>query len=139
MPKKGLSGEQDWHWERADPQCELNTLEYPAGSTPLHQVFEEFAAENQKWVDEFVPALEKMLSNGYTDLTLGPDQFTGVKCPRFNPWDGSRYSNCYIDSETQSKTSYLHTCVLAYASLPEGQCDGNFDLLQVFQPITEQL
>ena len=104
MPKKGLSGEQNWHWEKADPQCELNTLEYPAGATPLHQVFEEFAAENQKWVDEFVPALEKMLSNGYNGLTLGPDQFTGVKCPRFNPWDGSKYSNCYIDSETQSKT-----------------------------------
>ena len=47
MPKKGLSGEQNWHWEKADPQCELNTLEYPAGATPLHQVFEKFECWNQ--------------------------------------------------------------------------------------------
>jgi len=128
MPKKGLSGEQDWHWERADPQCELNTLEYPAGSTPLHQVFEEFAAENQKWVDEFVPALEKMLSNGYTDLTLGPDQFTGVKCPRFNPWDGSRYSNCYIDSETQTKDAFYLISRLD-GRVVQGKADSNTQMM----------
>ena len=91
MPKKGLSGTANWHWEKADPQCELNTLEYPPGSTPLHQIFEEFSADNQKWVDEFVPALEKMLSNGYNvgaELVLGPDHYSDVTCPRFNPGDG---------------------------------------------------
>ena len=40
MPKKGTSGAHWWHWEKADPNCELNTLEYPTGSTPLHQIFE---------------------------------------------------------------------------------------------------
>ena len=106
LPKKGLSGANNWHWEKADPQCELNTLEYPPGSTPLHQIFEEFSADNQKWVDEFVPALEKMLSNGYnggSELVLGPDQYSDVTCPRFNPGDGWKFSNCYVASEIQSK------------------------------------
>ena len=43
----------------------MNKLEYPEGSTPLYQIFEEYAADNQKWVDDFIPALEKMLANGY--------------------------------------------------------------------------
>ena len=106
LPSKGLSGAANWHWQKADPQCDFNTLQYPAGSgTPLYQIFEEFAVDNQKWIDEFVPALEKMLSNGYNDdlQTLAPDQYSGVKCPRVNPGEGFRYSNCYIDSEIQSK------------------------------------
>ena len=46
-----------------------------------------------------------MLSNGYNDddLTLGPDQYSGVKCPRFNPKEDYKYTNCYLDSEIDSK------------------------------------
>ena len=50
---------------KADPKCELNKLEYPPGSTPLHQAFDEYAKDNGQWISEFVPAFEKMLSNGY--------------------------------------------------------------------------
>ena len=108
LPKKGLSGAHHWHYEKADPQCNLNTLEYPSGSTPLHKIFEEYAADNQKWIDDFAPALEKMLSNGYdnNDLVLAPDQYSKVKCPRVNPGEWFSYSNCYIDSEIQSMCSY---------------------------------
>ena len=53
------------HRFRSDPLCGLNKLELPKGSTPLHQIFEEYAAENQKWIEDFIPAFEKMLSNGY--------------------------------------------------------------------------
>ena len=101
-----LEGFSQIDGEKADPQCGFNTLEYPAGSgTPLYQIFEEFAADNQIWVDEFVHALEKMLSNGYNDddLTLGPDQYSGIKCPRFNPDEDYKYTNCYPDSEIDSK------------------------------------
>lgn len=77
-------------------------MEYPPGSQPLHKIMEEFAGNNQVWVDEFVIALEKMLSNGYKEgeLKLGPDSYTSVKCPtRPNPWDDNRYTNCYLGTE----------------------------------------
>ena len=52
--------------EIADPLCELNTVQEPAGSTPLHQIFEEFASSQNAFMEAFVPALEKMLANGYS-------------------------------------------------------------------------
>jgi len=131
LPKKGLSGANNWHWEKADPQCELNTLEYPPGSTPLHQIFEEFSADNQKWVDEFVPALEKMLSNGYnggSELVLGPDQYSDVTCPRFNPGDGWKFSNCYVASEIQNKDSFSLISRLDGRAI-EGKSDGHVQMM----------
>merc|ERR1719189_2095602 len=131
LPKKGLSGAANWHWEKADPQCELNTLEYPPGSTPLHQIFEEFSADNQKWVDEFVPALEKMLSNGYNvgaELVLGPDQYSDVTCPRFNPGDGWKYSNCYLASEIHNKDSFSLISRLDGRAI-EGKSDGHVHMM----------
>ena len=55
---------------KADPDCGPNKLEYPPGSTPLHQIFEEYAVDNQLWVDDFIHALEKMLNNGYAEYIL---------------------------------------------------------------------
>ncbi len=52
---------------RSDPLCPFNTMEEPAGSTPLHQIFEEYAASQEAFARDFVPALEKMLSNGYNE------------------------------------------------------------------------
>jgi len=129
LPSKGLSGAANWHWQKADPQCDFNTLEYPAGSTPLHQIFEEYAADNQKWVDEFVPALEKMLSNGYNsdDLVLAPDQYSDVKCPRVNPYEGFRYSNCYIDTEIQTKEAFSLISQLDGRAV-RGKSNGNVEM-----------
>ena len=48
------------------PKCQLNSLSYPEGTNdPIHAVFEEYAADQSKWVDDFIPTYEKMLSNGY--------------------------------------------------------------------------
>jgi len=49
-----------------------------------------------------------MLSNGYdnNDLVLAPDQYSKVKCPRVNPGEWFSYSNCYIDSEIQTKEAF---------------------------------
>ena len=47
-------------------------------------------------------------------------------------WYVARYTRFKL------RTSNLHTCsMLSYASLPESQCYGNFDLLQLFQPVTK--
>ena len=93
---------------KSDPQCGPNTLEYPSGSTPLYKIFEDYAANQQNWLNDFVPSLEKMLSNGYNSLTLGPDQATDIICNR--PGEGSwyqwKYTNCYPSTEIQSKTLY---------------------------------
>ncbi len=45
----------------------MNTLEEPAGSTPLHEVFEEYADSQDAWIGEFIDVLEKMLANGYAE------------------------------------------------------------------------
>ena len=59
-------------------------MEVPPGSTPLHEIFEEYGTDQQAWVNDYVPTFEKMLANGYQDgeLTNGPDQYTGIVCPR---------------------------------------------------------
>ena len=73
----------DWH-AGSDVGCGKNKMEVPEGSTPLHEIFEEYANDQQKWVDDYVPTFEKMLANGYGEgeLVNGPDQYTGVYCPR---------------------------------------------------------
>ena len=50
---------------KADPQCELNKIQEPANSTPLYQVFEEYATDQDAWIRQYLPAHEKMISNGY--------------------------------------------------------------------------
>ena len=86
------------NWAKSDPMCGPNQLEYPPGSTPLYQIFEEYAADQQKWVDDFFPTMEKMLSNGYDDLVQGPDQTTGVACNRIPLHTGGTFTNCYKPS-----------------------------------------
>ena len=71
-------------WKLSEVGCGKNKMEVPEGSTPLHEIFEEYAHDQQKWVDDYVPTFEKMLANGYGEgeLVNGPDQYTGVYCPR---------------------------------------------------------
>ena len=89
-----------WHWKKADPDCPFNTMSIPDGSTPLNQIFEEYAADQQKWINDYVPTFEKMINNGYTseELTSVPDYHTGIICPRFIK-GGYRYYSCYNESE----------------------------------------
>jgi len=50
---------------KAETLCPLNTFAEPAGSDPLHKIVEDFADNQQYWIDSFIPAFEKMLANGY--------------------------------------------------------------------------
>ena len=45
-------------------------------------------------------------------------------------------SNGGKHGKLKPRTSSLRIVILWYNSLPESQCDGNFDLLQIFQQIT---
>ena len=71
-------GEDNWNGE---PRCEKQRLEEPPGSgEPLHTIFEEYADDQNAWMRDYVPAMEKMLANGYeTGLVDAPDFTTGVK------------------------------------------------------------
>ena len=42
-----------------DPQCGFNKMEVPKGSTPLYQIMEEYARDQDAWLRDFVPAFEK--------------------------------------------------------------------------------
>merc|ERR1712048_796023 len=50
--------------------CGLQQHAEPCGATPLYQIVEEFAEDKEKWLEVFVPTLEKMLRNGYGDGEL---------------------------------------------------------------------
>ena len=102
LPKEGIENPdpmKNWQWYGGDVGCPLNKLQVPEGSTPLHKIFEEYAADQQKWVNDYVPTFEKMLSNGYNseELANAPDHYTGVICSRF-PGDYKYYS-CYHANE----------------------------------------
>ena len=84
--------------KKSDPQCNLNQMQVPKGSTPLYAIFEEYASSQAKWIEDFIPAFEKMQSNGYASeaLTNGPDQYTNVVCPRPSPGKKNWKYECQI-------------------------------------------
>ena len=53
--------------------------------------------------------------------------------------DKGRKVRSLMPIRVKPRTSSLGTIVLSYNSLPERQCDGNFDFLQIFQPIKAQV
>ena len=54
----------------------------------MHQVFEEFASDNQMFVKEFVQVFQKMIANGYHEgnakkndaLTLSKWDWVKIRC-----------------------------------------------------------
>ena len=83
-------------------------MSVPAGSTPLATAFEEYAANQEQWYDDFVDVLEKMLSNGYdaNSFVDTPDHETNIICPKWpNMWDGNRFYNCFHDLKGISKSN----------------------------------
>ena len=79
--------------------CPLNKMKVAGESTALHEVFEEYALDQQKWIDDYLPTFEKMLANGYEEgeLVDGPDQYTNVYCKRHDfgdDWSVVQDFNC---------------------------------------------
>ena len=48
----------------------MNKLQEPEGSTPLHEIIDEYADSNDAFIRDFIPVLEKMLANGYDRYLL---------------------------------------------------------------------
>lgn len=83
--------------QKAEPLCPVNKLVGPGDALPLHKIVEDFANNQQHFIDSFVPALEKMLSNGYdeADLVNGPDTSTDIQCPRVDPKYYHKFWSCF--------------------------------------------
>ena len=62
---------------KADPQCNLQSLSLPSTDNSTSWYMREYAVDQDRFIRDFVSAFDKMLSNGYSGLTAGPDQTTG--------------------------------------------------------------
>ena len=40
----------------------------------------EYAVNQDRWIHDFVAVFDKMMANGYSELTLGEDQSAGIGC-----------------------------------------------------------
>merc|ERR1712156_350936 len=99
-------GEDGWNGE---PRCEKQRLEEPPGSgEPLHTIFEEYADDQAVWMRDYVPAMEKMLANGYeTGLVDAPDFTTGVVCPFPSGAAWQTVWSCYRNEAAGSGPAYV--------------------------------
>ena len=82
----------------SDPQCDVNKIEEPLGAKPSHEIVEEYAKDQNAWIADFIPAMEKMMSNGYNndDLIDSGYDYASIKC-----YGRSRFrtTNCIYKSE----------------------------------------
>ena len=62
---------------KADPQCNLQSLSLPTSDNSTSWYMREYAVDQDRFIRDFVSTFDKMLSNGYSGLTAGPDQTKG--------------------------------------------------------------
>lgn len=74
--------------QKSDPQCAKNDFRDAGEGEPLHKIIERYADDQNAFLVDFVPAMEKMLANGYAAgvLSPAPDQFAGVTCSNIQFW-----------------------------------------------------
>ena len=86
----GCSGLNDNKWlsnKSSTPKnphgCPLNDA-MDADGLKMHEIVQEFADDNQAWIDNFVPTFQKMQENGYDSgsLTSSPDGWQGLVCSK---------------------------------------------------------
>ena len=100
-PNGDVNPDKPWKdidkFEYVGVECPKNNLAIPEGSTPVHQVLEEYAKDQDKWVQDFLPTYQKMLANGYSDGELqdSPYEFDRVVCPR-GPKEGPFFQDCNL-------------------------------------------
>ena len=80
---KGCPGFDDPNWKnkvgikdelpQVFPNCTLEA--YAPEDEKLHEIVEDYAANQQKWFDDFVDAMHKMSANGYEEDSLTLNQF----------------------------------------------------------------
>jgi len=106
-PRNVWSTEPGHGWLMGQPGCAKQTLSEPAGSTPLYMIMEEYAHDNNLWIDDFTLAFEKMMRNGASNETLqnAPDTTTNVYCPL--PKRRSNLVPCYEKQEAGNGSVFM--------------------------------
>mmetsp|Transcript_103571 Transcript_103571/g.194981 ORF Transcript_103571/g.194981 Transcript_103571/m.194981 type:complete len:737 (+) Transcript_103571:92-2302(+) len=110
--------------------CRLQTYALPATSTPMSKIVEEYAGDQAAWLHDFVPAIEKMLTNGYAadELKVGPDQWTDVLCPAQDSRGAvNRFWACY-DRRGLSKPFMLKSLLDGRVVQESSDASGNFHM-----------
>ena len=61
---------------------------WPSDDKTTSEIILDYANDQSHWLENFVPAFEKMVRNGYkeSDLTTAPKSWVGYKC-----YKSSRY------------------------------------------------
>ena len=59
--------------------CPLNDAKDEHG-TEMYKIVEEFANDQQLWINEFTTVFQKMNENGNTDLTVASTIWQGLQC-----------------------------------------------------------
>jgi len=99
---------QTWssiNWVKADPQCNLQPMSLPAEDQPTSWYMREYAVNQTRFIDDFISAFDKMLSNGYTSLSQSEDQSTGIECT--SQPDSVHFSQCYESGSLDENTQYI--------------------------------
>ena len=67
-----------------DHGCNFNMRREPESDEPVSSYFETYANNQTRWVEDFIPAFEKMSNNGYenSDLHDAPKSWKNVLCRR---------------------------------------------------------
>lgn len=81
-----------WEWRNITStagNCPYNTIREPASDLPMYQIVDLYASSNSAWLQDFFPAYEKMLLNGYdisTNTALSTMPMPSTKCDKSNAW-----------------------------------------------------
>jgi len=95
MGKIGGPGKKQMKYSLSWSRQGRHTADTGCPVTDLAPIFEEYADSSQKFVEHFVPALEKMLRNGVAHGDLTDNFESGTpKCFRPNMHSRKRFWNC---------------------------------------------
>jgi len=59
------TSKDDWEREGCRADCPKQTYKYPTDSMTLSQHVELYADNQAQWIEDYLPAMERMISNGY--------------------------------------------------------------------------
>mmetsp|Transcript_72286 Transcript_72286/g.156956 ORF Transcript_72286/g.156956 Transcript_72286/m.156956 type:complete len:575 (+) Transcript_72286:62-1786(+) len=81
-----MNGRKGLDFYKAEPRCNKQKLGDGKGTLKMYQLVERYSENQEAWMDDFIPALQKMLANGYKmkKLTASFD-FNGLNC-NHNYW-----------------------------------------------------
>ena len=74
-------------------QCKEET-HAPEGE-PLYKIVLDYADDQQKWFDDFIPIIHKMSANGYKDSDLKTYDFDFESMLKYVPACKNKYTNKY--------------------------------------------